>query len=91
MYVNDLNLISVKFLKLNLDINKVGESIKVFNLDVCEFMCKLVIEEEGCVGEIVLLIFIVENSLNGIRIFLSKENSLFLMEGIYIVVLEFYC
>uniref|UniRef100_A0A7I4B948 tRNA (guanine(37)-N1)-methyltransferase n=1 Tax=Physcomitrium patens TaxID=3218 RepID=A0A7I4B948_PHYPA len=81
VYANDLNPTSVKFLKLNSDINKVGESIKAFNLDAREFMRKLVTEEEGCVGEIASSTLIAENSLNGTRIPSSKENSSSLTEG----------
>lgn len=51
VFANDLNPTSVKYLKLNSQINKVGDRVKAFNMDARDFMRKLVTEEEGIVGE----------------------------------------
>lgn len=46
VFANDLNPDSVKYLRLNSEINKVKDSVKVYNMDARDFMRKLVIEEE---------------------------------------------
>jgi tRNA (guanine37-N1)-methyltransferase len=51
VFANDLNPTSVKYLKLNSEINKVGDRVKAFNMDARDFMRKLVTEEEGNVCE----------------------------------------
>lgn len=45
VYANDLNPMSTKYLKINSEINKVGDRVKVFNMDARVFMCELVIEK----------------------------------------------
>ncbi|KAG0564141.1 hypothetical protein KC19_8G086500 [Ceratodon purpureus] len=51
VFANDLNPTSVKYLKLNSQINKVGDRVKAFNMDARDFMRKLVTEEVEIVGE----------------------------------------
>lgn len=46
VFANDLNPDSVKYLRLNSEINKVKDSVKVYNMDARDFMRKLVTEEE---------------------------------------------
>lgn len=51
VFANDLNPASVTYLKLNSEINKVGDRVKAFNMDARDFMRKLVTKGEGIVGE----------------------------------------
>ena len=45
VYANDLNPMSTKYMKINAEINKVGDRVKVFNMDAREFMRELIIEK----------------------------------------------
>ncbi|KAG0609363.1 hypothetical protein M758_8G178800 [Ceratodon purpureus] len=61
VFANDLNPTSVKYLKLNSQINKVGDRVKAFNMDARDFMRKLVSEEEMIVGQLATPIVIDES------------------------------
>lgn len=47
VYANDLNPTSVKYLKVNSELNKLGGRVKAYNMDARAFMREIVIEKPG--------------------------------------------